>query len=372
MNLKQFIVDKSKALNIDLIGFTDCEPLFDLEDYLVLRQRKSMETEFEEKDLKKRINPKLIFPACKTIIVIGLSYNVDYNENPDYDLKGILSKSSWGLDYHRVLKDKFEQLIAEIKRIKDFEYKYYVDTGPLIDRELANRAGIGYYGKNCSIINDEYGSFIFIGYMLTNLELDVEHSKKESKCGNCSLCIDYCPTKALERPYRVNPKKCISYLTQTKNWIPYELRDKMGVKIYGCDTCQKVCPKNNGVKKSYHEEFIPWTTMGYINIEELLCISNKQFKARYGDMAGSWRGKNILKRNGIIALANMKDKGNIKLLEPLLKDPNPMIRECAAWAIQKLDCNYGKAVIEKRIRIENDEDTKKKMRNLLNNFLTNL
>lgn len=336
-SLNQYIVDKSKELNIDICGFTDSLPLYNLKDYLVYRQKNGIKTEFEEEDIDKRINPKLIMENCKSIIVLGISYNIDYDEKPDYTLRGKLSRSSWGIDYHVVLKQKIELLIEEIKKQVDFEYKYFVDTGPLIDRELAIKAGVGYYGKNCSIINDEYGSFIFLGYILT--DLDLEFSQEASnKCGDCDLCLKACPTGALEGPGKFNPKKCISYLTQTKGDIPNSLREKMGIKIYGCDTCQLVCPKNKEIKKSIHKEFIP-ETHGYINIEELLSMSNREFKKKYGSMAGSWRGKTILKRNAIIALGNMKIEENIHLLIPALRDSNPMIREYAEWAIVNIFFN---------------------------------
>jgi len=337
MNIKQYIIDKSKELNIDIIGFTNCEPFEHLREYLVERNSLNLNTEFEEYDIDKRLDPRLTFPQCKSIITIGISYNNDYDKKVDYRFKGIISKSSWGIDYHIVLRNRIENLIDEIKKVKNFNYQYYVDTGPLIDREIARKSGIGYYGKNCSIINEEYGSFIFLGYILTDLEIEELSTPVESKCGDCDLCIKACPTGALESPYRVNPKKCISYLTQTKDNIPYDLREKMGNKIYGCDTCQKVCPKNNNILKPNHEEFIPYETEGYINIEKILYMSNKEFKEKYGKMAGSWRGKNILRRNAIITLANNKDKNNIKLLLPLLEDSSPMIREYALWAIEKLN-----------------------------------
>ena len=344
--LKQYIIDKSKELNIDIIGFTHGEPFLDAREYLMKRINKNIQTEFEEKDIEKRINPSLTLTSCKSIIVIGISYNalgtgplasdaagpVPSASDVGPKLRGHLSRSTWGLDYHNVLKGKMESLIKEISRVQDFEYKYFVDTGPLIDREVGKRAGVGYFGKNCSIINYEYGSFIFLGYILTDLEILVDNEIQE-ECGNCTLCIDACPTGALEEAYRLNPKKCISYLTQTKDNIPFELRDKMGIKIYGCDTCQLVCPKNKDVKRSNHEEFIPKLTKGYMDLEELLVISNRQFRDKYGHMAGSWRGKTILKRNAIIALGNMKKEENIGLLIKELNDPNPMIRKYASWAI---------------------------------------
>lgn len=330
--LNKFILEKSKEINIDICGITNANSLENLREYLINRNENNRNTEFEEKYLEKRLDPKLTLPSCKSIIVCGISYNVDYSQRPDYPLMGKLSKSSWGMDYHIVLKVKIEKLIEEIKKIKEFEYKYFVDTGPLIDRELAKKAGIGYYGKNCSIINDDYGSFIFLGYILTDLDLDYSEEIEE-KCGDCDLCLRACPTGALEGAYKLNPKKCISYLTQTKDNIPIELREKMGIKIYGCDTCQSVCPKNKDIKKSHHKEFIPNVTKGYMDLKELLHMSNREFKNKYGHMAGSWRGKTILKRNAIIALGNIKQKENIELLIPQLKDSNPMIRQYAQWAI---------------------------------------
>ncbi len=336
MDIKEFIINKSKELNIDIIGFTDGEPLLRIEDYLKYRKEKSIVTEFEEKNLEKRINPKLIMPNCSSIIVIGMSYNVDYNEKPDFKVRGSLSKSTWGIDYHRVLRVKLEELINEIKKEIDFEYKYFVDTGPLVDRELAYKAGIGYYGKNNNIINDKYGSFIFLGIILTDIKINSFDVPLESKCGDCNLCLTACPTGALEGSCRLNPKKCISYLTQTKDNIDYELCEKMGIKIYGCDTCQKVCPKNKKIEYSSHKEFIPNVTKGYIDIEELMNMSNKEFKQKYGDMSGSWRGKNILKRNALIALGNMKNKENVEMLNGVLKEENPFFKNYITYALNNI------------------------------------
>lgn len=334
MNLKKYIIDTALSLGIDMVYFTDCKPLINLEDYLKIRRENKRDTSFEEKDLKKRINPKETLPNCKTIIVLGMSYNSDFKiEN--HPLKGSLSKSSWGEDYHNVLKRKMEKLIDSLKEKVDFDYKAFVDTGPLVDRELAKKSGLGYYGKNCSIINKEYGSFIFISYILTDLELEIEEISIDDDCGDCDLCIRACPTGALESEYTLNPKKCISYLTQTKEIIPADLREKMGIKIYGCDTCQMVCPKNKEIKIPNHKEFIPIKTGGSIDIKELFSMSNREFKNKYRHMAGSWRGKNTLKRNAIIALGNIKDKKNLSLLLEEKDKNNPNLIEYIDWAIKK-------------------------------------
>lgn len=334
IDIKQCIIDKSSKLDIDIIGFTDGEPLWNLEEYLSYRIENNINTEFEQRDIKKRIDPRLTFPDCKSIIVVGISYNVDYKHGDNNILKGNLSRSSWGIDYHRVLKDKMEALIHEIEMEIDFNFKYFVDTGPLVERELAKKAGIGYYGKNCSIINRDFGSFIFLGNIMTDLDINIDNTR-EDNCEECNLCIKACPTNALDGKYGMNPKRCISYLTQTKENLPEELMEMMGINIYGCDTCQLVCPKNKGIKKSFHKEFIPEWTKGIIDIEELLNMSNRQFKDKYGSMAGSWRGKNILKRNGIIAIGNMKDSKNIDLLIDEKKKDNPLLNPYIDWAINK-------------------------------------
>lgn len=334
MDIKKYIIDSSKDLGIDLIGFTDNRNL-DRKDFLLAKRASKKTTEFEEADLDKRLNPNLTLANCKSIIVIGLSYNTDYKIKKTYELSGKLSMSSWGLDYHKVLGQKLDLLVDKIKEKASFDYKAFVDTGPLIDRDLAKNSGLGFFGKNCSIINKEYGSFIFLGYILTSLDIK-EDKAVEKDCGDCDLCLKACPTGALESAYNINPKRCISYLTQTREEISGELRRKMGKSIYGCDICQRVCPKNKGVRVSDHEEFIPLITGGEMDLEELLTISNKQFKRKFGSMAGSWRGRNILKRNAIIALENMKDQDNIGLLEKTKANASDLLKEYIDWSIENI------------------------------------
>nr|WP_300001843.1 tRNA epoxyqueuosine(34) reductase QueG [Tissierella sp.] len=342
MNIERYIEDTSKKIGIDIIGFTDSSPL-DLREILSDKRSLDRFTEFEEKDVEKRIDPTLTMENCRSIIVIGVSYNTGFKAENKHRLNGKISMSSWGEDYHRVLKDKMHLLIEELEKEIVFEYQTFADTGPLVDRELARRAGVGFFGKNCSIINVDYGSFIFLGYILTDMVLNPGISLKED-CGDCDLCLRACPTGALEQAFDLNPKRCISYLTQTKELIPEELRSKMGTNIYGCDRCQAICPKNKSVKFSSTLEFIPHHTRGRIDLEELLFISNKGFKRVYGSMAGSWRGKNILKRNAIIAIGNMKDEKHISLLEEVRKDANPMLEVYIDWAIENILTNSKKGL----------------------------
>lgn len=315
--IRERIREIANDLNIEMIGFTDAGPFADMESKLKERDEKGYSTEFEESSIDKRIFPNLTLDDCRGIIAVAIPYDTGYKPKSDCNIKGSLSKSSWGADYHIVLggllKEFSDRLSSEFNKV----FLPFVDTGPLVDRETAHRGGIGYYGKNCCIINPLYGSYIFLGYILTTLELESEGLAMESQCGECRLCMDACPTGALEAPGKLNPHKCISYLTQTKEYIPKELQEKMGVKIYGCDTCQAVCPKNKGVLISNKKSFLPDRSGGYVDIKELLAMSKKAFLYKYGDMAGSWRGRSVLIRNAVIALTNigMKDEYILELEE---------------------------------------------------------
>ncbi len=349
MEIKDFILEYGKKLNIDIISFTDGRPSKFLEPTLKERIRDNKLTEFENTNINEKININDLIENYNSTIVIGQSYINDFNEKVNFNT-GNLSRSTWGKDYHIVLKKLMGELIVELKENFGGNYKSYVDTGPLVDRNLAYTSGIGYYGKNATIINDKFGSFIFIGYIITDLIIEIENIELKSECGDCYKCLRYCPTNAIESPYMINPKKCISYLTQTKEKIPYELRSKMGKQIYGCDICQMVCPKNKDIEIKNHDDFIPYKTKGYVDIDEILDISKAEFAKKYGDMSGAWRGKNILKRNAIIAIGNKKDSSYLNRLISELYNDSQMIAEYALWSILKIDSKSGSKLIDSEIK----------------------
>ena len=353
----------SEEIGLDIIEVTDSKPLIEYKDYLRKRIENNENVEFEESDINKRINPKLSFESVKSIIVVAISYNTVYTrklENKN-KLYGKLSTISFGVDYHKVLSDKMEILANRLKEIdSNFEYRRVVDTGPLLEKAIAKKAGIGWQGKNTLIINNKYGSKISIGYLLTNIEFEMFEENKKildyNDCGDCKICISACPTKALNGDYTMNSKKCISYLTQTKNTIPYDLRDKMGIQVYGCDICQSVCPHNIGVYLTKFECFLPKKTFGLVDIEELFLMNNSEFKKKYGDMTGSWRGKNILLRNSAIALANIRNERAYKLLIKNINNSSEMVREYIYWALFLYRREHPEvlSIIEREIQFEKE------------------
>lgn len=335
--IENHIIEISKEINIDLVGFTKFKEDENLKKHLYKLREGGNYPGFAQENIEDRFNIKKILQDSNSIISIGISYNVDYKDTNIHEFKGRISKSAWGIDYHKVLSNKMEDLVNRLKEKVDFEYKYFVDTGPLIDREIGKNGGIGYYGKNCSIINPEYGSFIFLGYIITNLDLESSQEIKVD-CGDCRICIDKCPTKALVENNNIEYSKCISYLTQTKDYIKEDLRENMGINIYGCDTCQDVCPKNKNIKKGNNDEFLPIDTGKSLDIREIIEMSNKEFKRKYKKHSFSWRGKAILKRNAIIALGNSKNKKAIELLLSIRDKEESLDNiEYINWAIEKLE-----------------------------------
>lgn len=306
MDLKDSIINFAYSNNIDKIGFCDATPFYNVEAFILKRAKKNYLSGFEPKDINKIIYPSLTMPNVKSIIVIAEAYNKRFEFKNDNKLRANISLSAIGTDYHTIVRNKLKNLADYIKTIvPNFEFQIFVDTGALLDREVAKRANIGWQGKNNFIINDEFGSWIFIGYMLTNIYIPVVQETIDNKCGNCTKCIDACPTGALKPNYEFNSKICISYLTQKKEDLSdKEIRD-IKFQLYGCDICQKVCPYNKSVP---FKEIIYDIDEAKADIEELLFMSNREFKNKYGKTAAGWRGKKVLQRNAIIVLQNINTK----------------------------------------------------------------
>lgn len=346
--LKERIIEESKRIGIDKIGFTTAEPFTEYTASLYAQKEAGHTSGFEHPNIEERIDPALTFDEPKSIIAIALAYPTKLQVEPDRkEKRGQFARASWGIDYHDVLKERLAQLIAFIKQEaheQDPRFKAEVDTGEFIDVAVAQRAGLGFIGKNGLLITEEFGSFVYLGEIVTNLEFEAD-TPIENGCGSCTRCITGCPTNALLGNGQMNAKKCLSYQTQTKGVMPLEYRKKIRNVIYGCDICQLVCPYNKGKDFHFHQEMEPKLEEAFPKLAPMLHLSNREFKEQFGHLAGSWRGKKPLQRNALLALANLGAKEHLPEIMQCLKDPRPVIRATAVWAVEELTKRYPKDTI---------------------------
>jgi epoxyqueuosine reductase len=290
--VKEQLKDLCYTLEIEFVGIAPTGPYQELEDRLLRTRELGHFTTFEESDIKKRIDPRYAMEDVKSIIVCIFPYNLEYVETAN------ISNYTYSNDYHTIVKKKLDQIGDYFKsKISEFEYKAFVDTGPLSEKYLAHLAGLGYYGINSNIITDKYGSYVFIGYIVNNYSFEPD-KPIERTCIRCGACVKECPGSAIIGDFTINPHRCISYLTQKKGDLTDEeiAIIKKGNLVFGCDICQKVCPHNRKILETNMQEFKE-NLVFHLKYDELLEISNKEFKRRYGNKAFSWRGKSIILRN---------------------------------------------------------------------------
>jgi len=362
MDIKKFkkdIITYSKEIGIDKIGFASADSFTELKDRLERQQELGYYSGFEKGSVKERTEPTVLLPEAKSIISIALAYPSKIKNPPKStreNRRGIFCRASWGMDYHHVLRDRLAKLKEFIKsRYQELESKIMVDTGELSDRAVAERAGIGFSGKNTLIITEEFGSFVYLGEIITNIPFIPDQAVEDS-CGDCTRCLDACPTGALVNPGQLNAQRCLAFLTQTKDFLPDEFRDVLGTRIYGCDTCQAVCPRNKQIDFHLHEEFEPEPEVAKPKLKPMLRVSNRDFKKKFGHVAGFWRGKNPLQRNAMIALAHFRDETAVEELTAVMKeDVRPMIRGTAAWSLGKIGSVEAFEAIEEALEREKDE-----------------
>lgn len=305
MNYKKLIVDYCESIGIDkkTVGFTECRIFEELRDCFNHRKNEGLINEFEEQDTEKRINPYVYMDRGKTIISIAFPYLFENNFIGDISF----SKYTLGKDYHLVVSSYLEKVCAFIETLGGTAV-HLVDSNSLPERYIAHQSGIGFIGKNNMLITEQYGSYVFIGEIITDLHIEKDRPM-ESKCGDCNICKNACPTGSIKGESK--PNQCLSYITQKK-----EIEDKwfkiMDGRMFGCDTCQKVCPFNKHIEFSNIELFRPLEFMKNIDIGEICNINKKVFREKYGNSSCGWRGKNVLQRNAIINSFTMKKNINIE------------------------------------------------------------
>lgn len=287
----------------------------------------------------ERANPDILWPEVKSVIMLGMSYAPaqDPMVLADQDTRARISVYAQGRDYHDVVKGALKRLAGWLAHEAGAGVKVFVDTAPVMEKALAQSAGLGWQGKHSNVVSREHGSWLFLGAIYTTAALAPALSAEDS-CGSCRLCQDICPTNAFPAPYRLDARRCISYLTiEHKGPIDFELRPLMGNHIYGCDDCLAVCPWNKFAETAAaHKAFLPRAELVAPQIADLLTLDDAAFRKLFSGSPIKRIGRDRFVRNVLIAAGNGTDAGLIAQIEVLLADPAPVVRGAAIWALGRL------------------------------------
>lgn len=296
------ILAAAKECGIPICGCTGPEPLADFLYILNQRKNEGRITTFERTPPEKRVDYLASYPQTKGVIVIGLPYGVKVPMPEDCADRGKIASVAWGMDYHKRVAEKLQNLFKMLKKKSStLEGRCYVDNSSLLDRASAYRAGLGFFGKNNTLINPHFGSFFFIGQLLINDSIDfVEKEPLKSRCGDCTLCLRACPNGALHKGYTLEPERCVSYLTQKKKLMENQTALLGEQYLYGCDDCQLACPYNKGAMGNCPDEELNFKNI-YPYLKDVESLDDASFEKSFGLTAAAWRGKEIFIRNaGII------------------------------------------------------------------------
>ncbi|MBE3595677.1 MAG: tRNA epoxyqueuosine(34) reductase QueG [Hydrogenibacillus sp.] len=358
--LKAELKAAAREIGLDAVGVTTAEPFLDLRPKLEAYYQNGYDTGFEKGSIDERVDPRRTMPWAQSIVAAAMAYPSRLRNAPKSipgAHRGFIARSAWGRDYHLVLRERLKTLFDWIRaRVPEARGEVMVDTGVLSDRAVAERAGIGWIGKNGMLITPTYGSFVYLGELILDLPLPPDEPMEE-RCGTCTKCLTACPTDAFVRPGQLDGKKCLSYHTQTKGMVPLPFREKLGNRLYGCDTCQVVCPYNQGVNAEHHDDFAPDPEVVKPLLLPLVGMPKKTFRQTFAKTAAGWRGKRTLERNAIIALAHFRATYAVPVLaERLNADARPVIRGTAAWALGKIGGEAARAALRSAQEKEADPE----------------
>lgn len=365
--LKEEIKNYAYSLGINKLGFTDAKPLENHLSKLLQRQGKSYAYSINEGDPEKRINPTQCFPDARSVICAavaydGLDYNLQTDRSQQSGARGRLSFISRGRDYHNVMYERLEKLKLYItEKLPWAKISIMVDKEEILEKAFAVEAGLGWFGKNTLLVTPEWGSFVYLGELVTNIPFNAD-SPLKGACGTCERCLEACPTGALDRDKNLNPDRCLAGVSQFKGLISSELRGMMGNTIYGCDICQIVCPHNKRADinqnsyKEWQEKDHGQADEHFPLLKEILTMSNAEFKKKFGHTSGAWRGRTVFQRNAAIAAGNSADEQSVPALINILEnDTRPVMRAIAAWALGKIRHPAGKDALHQALLNEPDQ-----------------
>ncbi|TDA67806.1 MAG: tRNA epoxyqueuosine(34) reductase QueG [Clostridia bacterium] len=323
----------AQQAGLEVVGATSAAPLVETRALLAARQARGLVTPWVTADLEARCHPESVLLGARSVIMAALPYYHPVGF-PAGGPRGRIARCAWGIDYHPVLRERLQLLARLLQReLGRLDFSIQVDNGPLVERALAVRAGLGFVGKNCSLIVPGYGSWVFLGAMVIDVEVE-EALPGVPACGQCERCVRACPTGALETPYLVDPGRCLSYITQKGGEVPAEFRGALADRVYGCDTCQEVCRYNLEASGSQVKEFTPAGDSHAPLLAEVISLDRAAFTRRFGTSSLAWRGPNILARNAVIALGNSHHPEAVKLLSRVAQaHPSAMVRSHATQAL---------------------------------------
>jgi epoxyqueuosine reductase len=337
---KDAIRNRAMELGIDAVGFAaaaaDQSDRRNLEAYLAEGRHGDMAWMRTTAD--RRADPQMQWPLARSVIVAGVNYAPAngasaFQGQPE---RGAISAYAQGEDYHAVLHDRLKGLAEWLMVHLDCEAKVFVDTAPVMEKPLAQRAGVGWIGKHTNLVSRRFGSWLFLGEIFTTLELPSD-ARHRDLCGSCQLCLAACPTGALPEPYRIEPRRCISYLTiEHKGTIDEPLRQRIGNRVYGCDACLEVCPWNRFAAPTGHDELRPRIELQAPRLADLMQLDETGFRRVTQGTAIRRSGRSRLARNAAIAAGNSGAPDLASPLTALAEDPSPVVREAAQWAKHRL------------------------------------
>ena len=357
-SLLESIKTKAYKLEFDDIGFCKAKIPIEVSKHLkeFISEGRHGSMNWIADTLNRRSQPKNMWKDAKTAIVLGSNYGPQNNPLKKSKSKklGNISIYAQNKDYHKVIKGRLKNLAGWIASKTKGDVKVFVDTAPLMEKPLAEAAGIGWIGKHTNLVNPNFGSWLFLGVILldTNI-LAINNKPNKNKCGSCSKCLDICPTNAFISSYKLDARKCISYLTiENKSSIPREFRKAIGNRIYGCDDCLAVCPWNKFAKKSKDLSFMPREDLEKPTLEKLSLLLDSDFRLLFSGSPIKRIGRNQFIRNVLIAIGNSGDKSLIDCVFRLLSDNSVLVRVASIWALSMLSEESFLYEMNKRVRFE--------------------
>jgi epoxyqueuosine reductase len=337
--IKAAIAQRARSEGFDSVGFAAPSPSTRERDLLglYLRDGRHGDMQWMEETEARRADPLVLWPEVRTIVALGLNYGpkTDPLQILEQKDRAGISVYAQGRDYHDLIKKKLKALGGWIHREFGSELKVFVDTAPVMEKPLAQRAGIGWQGKHTNLVSREFGSWLFLGEIYLSLELPPDAAEIDH-CGTCQACLDICPTAAFPAPYQLDARRCISYLTiEHKGPIPVEFRAAMGNRIYGCDDCLAVCPWNKFAQQGREALLAAPAGRQAPILAELARLDDPSFREMFRGSPVKRIGRERFLRNVAIALGNSSDPASGPAIEELLRDPSPLVRGAAVWALKQ-------------------------------------